>query len=277
MENEKVISIVHLIETNKFTQDIAICSNNKVFIINKSGEIKLLHQVNQEIHHQNQNKNYYVITSISFSEDGKYFACAGDDKLVHVWECGSWNLLGNKSAKKRISVCFFSRDNSQIVFCESTGTSYYCNLKDFSKSEPKFMFGHLSALIDCRLTVDGKFTISVDRSESIRVSHYPNSYNIHSFCMGHTKFVSKFIPVHSSVFVSGASDSTIKMWDINQSKLISSYAFENIPTDTTVTPLCVSTNKILLVYIPSTKKKSPLSISPTTSSNSLRRSLSTLT
>ena len=34
------------------------------------------------------------------------------------------------------------------------------------------------------ITKDDKFLITSDRDEKIRVSCYPNSYNIHSFCLG---------------------------------------------------------------------------------------------
>ena len=35
--------------------------------------------------------------------------------------------------------------------------------------------------------IEDKFVVTADRDEKIRISCYPNSYNIHQFCLGHTE------------------------------------------------------------------------------------------
>lgn len=40
-----------------------------------------------------------------------------------------------------------------------------------------------------RLDKDGQFLITSDRDEKVRVSHYPNAYNIGSYCLGHEEYV----------------------------------------------------------------------------------------
>ena len=57
------------------------------------------------------------------------------------------------------------------------------------EKEGKCILGHLSMLLDIRLSKCGKFIITCDRDEKIRVSHFPNAYNIHNFCLGHSDFV----------------------------------------------------------------------------------------
>ena len=78
---------------------------------------------------------------------------------------------------QRFHVFFFS-DKSGDVFQFSV-----------NQNEGKCLLGHLSMLLDVKLSNCGKFVISTDRDEKIRVSHYPNAYNIHNFCLGHTDFV----------------------------------------------------------------------------------------
>ena len=57
------------------------------------------------------------------------------------------------------------------------------------EKEGKCILGHLSMLLDIKLSKCGKFIITCDRDEKIRVSHFPNAYNIHNFCLGHSDFV----------------------------------------------------------------------------------------
>lgn len=40
---------------------------------------------------------------------------------------------------------------------------------------------------DMVLSEDDKFVVTSDRDEHIRVSRYPNGYNIECFCLGHTE------------------------------------------------------------------------------------------
>lgn len=42
---------------------------------------------------------------------------------------------------------------------------------------------------DMVLSADERYVITADRDEHIRVSRYPNGYNIESFCLGHTEYV----------------------------------------------------------------------------------------
>jgi len=73
-------------------------------------------------------------------------------------------------------------------------------------------------LLDLTLSACGKFIITCDRDEKIRVSHYPNSYNIHNFCLGHFEFVSgiALCPHNPSFLCSSSGDGTIRIWDFSR-------------------------------------------------------------
>ena len=62
------------------------------------------------------------------------------------------------------------------------------NVQD-SNSPLMLLMGHVSLVNDMLLTPDGKYIITADRDEKIRVTHYTNAFEIQSFCLGHTKWV----------------------------------------------------------------------------------------
>jgi tRNA (guanine-N(7)-)-methyltransferase subunit TRM82 len=54
-------------------------------------------------------------------------------------------------------------------------------------SDGKLILGHASPLTAFSLSQDEKYIITADRDEHIRVSWYPQGYNIEMYCLGHCK------------------------------------------------------------------------------------------
>ena len=78
-------------------------------------------------------------------------------------------------------------------------------------------------VLDLKLSRCGKFIITCDRDEKIRVSHFPNAYNIHNFCLGHSDFVTCLEMFHeNNMMVSGSGDGTLKVWDFLKGTVLSS-------------------------------------------------------
>jgi tRNA (guanine-N(7)-)-methyltransferase subunit TRM82 len=77
------------------------------------------------------------------------------------------------------------KDETSLLISDKTGDVYTLNMRDLENSQVKILMGHLSVLTDMKLTSDEKYFITSDRDEKIRVSHYPNSYNIKSYLMAH--------------------------------------------------------------------------------------------
>ena len=80
---------------------------------------------------------------------------------------------------------------------------------------PRLLLGHLSQLLDMTLDHQAERVITADRDEKIRVSRYPNSYNIENYCLGHTEFVTTvwLSRVSSDVVISGSGDGTVRLWN----------------------------------------------------------------
>lgn len=45
--------------------------------------------------------------------------------------------------------------------------------------------GHVSMITDILLTLDERYLITADKDEKIRITHYPQTFDIHGFCFGH--------------------------------------------------------------------------------------------
>ena len=56
-----------------------------------------------------------------------------------------------------------------------------------NQSGGSLVLGHVSLLTTALLSQDGRYVITADRDEHIRVSWYPQGYCIESYCLGHKK------------------------------------------------------------------------------------------
>ncbi len=72
---------------------------------------------------------------------------------------------------------------------DKSGDVYEFSVRDDGPG--RLLLGHLSMLLGVALSRDEKYIITCDRDEKIRVSHYPNAYSIHNYCLGHKDFVTR--------------------------------------------------------------------------------------
>ena len=69
---------------------------------------------------------------------------------------------------------------------------------------------------------------SCDRDEKIRVTNYPNTYNILTYCLGHKEFISSIHLLDQETLISGSGDGKIIIWRfLNGEKLFSFDCDEN--------------------------------------------------
>jgi len=106
---------------------------------------------------------------------------------------------------------FSNTDSGYLVVADKNGDVYSLDISQ-PNSKPKLILGHLSMLLDICLTEDDRFVLTADRDEKIRVSHFPNSYNIETFCLGHTDFVTSISLMEDGLLVSGSGDGSVRVW-----------------------------------------------------------------
>jgi len=104
--------------------------------------------------------------------------------------------------------------NDDIIVADKAGDVYL-----FSTSTPTeagiLILGHMSMLLDVLITHDMRYILTTDRDEKIRVSTFPNCYNIMSYCLGHEKFVTNIseLPHNKSILLSCGGDGILYLWD----------------------------------------------------------------
>lgn len=59
----------------------------------------------------------------------------------------------------------------------------------------------------------GNYILTGERDEKIRVSHYPDTYDIVSYCLGHKTFVSSLTVIPGSSWLISGSEGGIILWD----------------------------------------------------------------
>ncbi|XP_012260961.2 tRNA (guanine-N(7)-)-methyltransferase non-catalytic subunit wdr4 [Athalia rosae] len=161
---------------------------------------------------------YHAITNVSYSRDGEYFLVCTNRKQLCLYRRKNRTLVSNRTLVRAASRVKFTADND-IVVADKSGDAYV-----YSTSKPEeagtSLLGHLSMLLDVMVTEDLKYIITTDRDEKIRVSMYPNCYNILSYCLGHEKFVTnvKELPHDKSILVSSSGDGCLKFWDFQNGK-----------------------------------------------------------
>lgn len=181
-----------------------------------------------DVHNNVDIETYHAITSVTFSKDGRYFAVCTNRKQMCLYEnADSPRLLSNRTLARAASRMRFS-PNNDVVVADKAGDVYL-----FSTGSPleagALILGHLSMLLDVLITHDTRYILTTDRDEKIRVSRFPNCYNITSYCLGHEKFVTNIseLPHDESVLLSCGGDGTLNLWDYERGVELQSVNFRD--------------------------------------------------
>lgn len=156
---------------------------------------------------------------MEFSRDQQYVAVATESKQLVVFGV-HFSVVKSLVLPRAPSKVCFSPANDVLV-ADRTGDVYLYKIADES-SQPQLLLGHLSVILDMLVTNCGKYVITCDRDEKIRISLYPNSYNIATFCLGHTEFVTSLALLNSiNVLLSASGDGTVRLWRYLEGKQVS--------------------------------------------------------
>ncbi|XP_064601108.1 tRNA (guanine-N(7)-)-methyltransferase non-catalytic subunit wdr4-like [Liolophura sinensis] len=162
------------------------------------------------------------ILASAFSNCGQYFAITNDQKNLVLYDCSGskWKHISTRCVARRCTTLRFSQDDATVVVADKSGDVFRFSV-DRPQEEGELLLGHLSMVLDMILIRDDKFMVTCDRDEKVRISHFPNAYNIHTYCLGHTEFVSKLLYIkEKDVIVSGGGDGSIRFWTVDGKQLL---------------------------------------------------------
>ncbi|KAJ3074378.1 WD repeat-containing protein 4 [Podochytrium sp. JEL0797] len=167
-----------------------------------------------------------LIRTIAFHKSGQWMAVASDSRNVEVWNLKTWELVAKKMLLKRPNALAFADDGDaeqvgDLVVADKFGDVYRIPVTGSDKI--KLLLGHCSLVTDMILCHSSNLLLTSDRDEKIRISKFPDTFEIQGFCLGHTGFITKMclLPSPTSTtpsprIASGGGDGSIRFWDIEQ-------------------------------------------------------------
>ncbi|CAE6440570.1 unnamed protein product [Rhizoctonia solani] len=218
---------------------ITICGSQIFTLDSQSGVVENLTTVNSA------EKNVSSVIRIAAVDEAyQHLVTSGDDKRLRVWSIHDLKELSCREIPKRANVLKLSQDGQTILVADKFGDIFsYPLIPPESTLQPQptenpgsksiavamhdnphgtLILGHASIVTDFVLTHGEKQVISADRDEHVRVSWYPEGWDVDRYCLGHKKFVSALeIPACApSILVSGGGDPELYVWEYKTGKSI---------------------------------------------------------
>lgn len=170
------------------------------------------------------------IQNINISPDQSYIAVSTRQKFLYIFSLTSGRPNITTPVAKMILTRVsnrlrFSDDSRQLLIADKTGDCFlwkFLEKLNDETSAPLPVCGHLSMVMDVLFTAEEKALVTCDRDEKIRVTSFPDTHNLLSYCMGHKEYVAQveLVPHNKNLLISISGDQTLRFWDFLNGKEI---------------------------------------------------------
>ncbi|XP_039500950.1 tRNA (guanine-N(7)-)-methyltransferase non-catalytic subunit wuho [Drosophila santomea] len=161
------------------------------------------------------------VQNVTYSPDGQLLAVttSGGQKALLLYRSRPENarLLSTRPLARAASAVRFCSDSSSVLVTDKTGDCYQYDCVEL-EAPPRLLLGHLSVVYDILWSEDQQHIITCDRDDKIRVTNYPATFDIHSYCLGHREFVSGLALLTDKHIASASGDKTLRVWNYIQGK-----------------------------------------------------------
>ncbi|CAE8639364.1 unnamed protein product [Polarella glacialis] len=139
---------------------------------------------------------------------------AGDDKEVKMWEekGAEWTAGPTLSHHKKLTCALFD-PHGKAVFADRFGDIYRWEGKESSEAE--LLCSHLAIVTALAFSPSGKYLISADNHEKVRVNCYTGGSEIRSFCLGHTAQITAVAAIGDEAVLSASADGSLRLWSLD--------------------------------------------------------------
>ncbi|KAJ1644349.1 hypothetical protein J3B02_001382 [Coemansia erecta] len=179
-----------------------------------------------------------AIRAACFSRNGALFAVCTNEKAILIYETASWSLKRRLVSEKRTNALCFDPESKYLITGDKFGDCHRISVDNSNDNDngndndkPEILLGHVSILCSVGFSYGSKpYILTCDRDEKLRVSKYPNAYNIQAFGLGHREFVTSVAtaPFASEIAVTGAGDGTVRLWRLETGELLQTVELDSL-------------------------------------------------